>query len=388
MTLLNGFAVSETGRLGVSTGERRATRVLVIDLASPLRDKLVAFLEGSDGVEVVGLGASGAEAVRLARRLRPDVMTMSAAALGPAGLQAIRQIMHTTPTPIVITSASHGLADAAPTGSGSFDSAHERGAVDYTFAALQAGALTVVNEPRPADGATYVDLLATVRLMAGVPVIHHWKRETQPLPPVAAPDPRAWEARLRQVEVIGIAASTGGPAALTQLLQRLSPSFPAPIIVVQHVTSGFTTGLAQWLDLQTSLRVRVARHGDCLQPGTVWVSPDNYHLQVDRLGKIELHQEPSYKGLRPSANYLFRSMAATYGARALGIILTGMGDDGVEGLSRLHRQGGLTVAQDEASSVVYGMPQAAVARRAVDRVLALEHIAALLENLTVTHEGS
>lgn len=376
--------MSEAERPAMSEAAQRATRVLVIDLASPLRDTLVAFLEGSDGVEVVGLGASGAEAVRLARRLRPDVMTMSAAALGPGAIQAIRQIMRTAPTPIVITARSHETAGHAPAEGTVLDGAY-KAAPDYTFAALQAGALTVVNEPLPADRATYAELLTTVRLMAGVPVIHHWKRDTQPLPPLTAPDPQAWETRLRQVEMIGIAASTGGPAALTLLLQRLPARFPAPIVVVQHVTVGFTAGLAQWLDLQTPLRVCVARDGDRPVPGTVWVSPDDYHLEVDRLGKIRLHQQPPYKGLRPSANYLFRSMADTYGAQALGIILTGMGDDGAEGLSRLHRQGGLTIAQDEESSVVYGMPQEAVARRAVDRVLALEQIATLLENLSATH---
>lgn len=380
--------MSNAERCAASDATQRATRVLVIDLASPLRDTLVAFLEGSDGVEVVGLGASGAEAVRLARRLRPDVMTMSAAALGPGAVQAIRQIMRTAPTPIVITARSHETSGHVPTDEVPLDGVHAKAAPDYTFAALQAGALTVVNEPLPADRVTYAELLATVRLMAGVPVIHHWKRDTQPLPPLTAPDPQVWETRLRQVEMIGIAASTGGPAALTMLLQRLPAHFPAPIVVIQHVTAGFTAGLAQWLDLQTPLRVCVARDGDRPVPGTVWVSPDDYHLEVDRLGKLRLHQQPPYKGLRPSANYLFRAMADTYGAQALGIILTGMGDDGAEGLSRLHRQGGLTIAQDEESSVVYGMPQEAVARRAVDRVLALEQIATLLENLSATHRAA
>lgn len=364
----------------VSAIEQRAIRVLVIDLASAFRDRLVAFLEGSDGVEVVGLGASGPEAVRLARRLRPDVMTMSATGLGTGGIRAIRHIMRTAPMPIVITAHSHNA-----NGPAAVDAAL---AADYTFAALQAGALTVVNEPAATDPAAYAELLATVRLMAGVPVIHHWKQDTQPLPPIAAPDPREWEARLRQVEVIGIAASTGGPAALARLLQGLPTNFPIPIIVVQHVTLGFTAGLAHWLDVQTPLRVCVARRGDLPTPGGVWVSPDDYHLQVDRLGRIELHQEAPYKGLRPSANYLFRSLAQTYGARALGLILTGMGDDGAEGLSRLHRQGGPTIAQDEESSVVYGMPQAALARHAVDRALALEQIATLLENLSVTHHAA
>jgi two-component system chemotaxis response regulator CheB len=190
----------------------------------------------------------------------------------------------------------------------------------------------------------------------------------------------------RRVKMVGIASSTGGPGALVRVLGPLPADFPAPILVVQHVTKGFAAGLAEWLDGETSLRVALAGHGDTPQSGTVLLAPDDYHLQVNAQGVLELSKASPYKGLRPSANHLFRSLAHAYGPRAVGVILTGMGDDGVEGLAALHRAGGLTVAQGEESCVVYGMPREAVARRAVDRVLALEQIAVLLNQLAQQQE--
>jgi two-component system chemotaxis response regulator CheB len=178
--------------------------------------------------------------------------------------------------------------------------------------------------------------------------------------------------------MIGIAASTGGPGALATVLGPLLADFPVPILVVQHVTRGFDVGLAEWLDGETPLQVRVAGHSDTPQPGTVLLAPDDYHLLMNARGVVKLSKEPPYRGLRPSANYLFRSLARAYGPRAVGVVLTGMGDDGVEGLAALRRAGGLTVAQDKQSCVVYGMPREAAARNAVDRVLSLDQIAVTL----------
>jgi two-component system chemotaxis response regulator CheB len=291
------------------------------------------------------------------------------------GLEATRRIMRDAPTPIVIVTASPMRTD-----------------MDLTFEALRAGALTVVRKPGLADPETCDKLVQTVRLMADVPVVHHWGRdERRPPERLKAPPspeklaapllPISKDGRRRHVKVIGIAASTGGPSALTAVLGPLSGDFSLPILVVQHVTSGFTTGLAEWLDGETPLCVRVAGHGDRPQPGTVSVAPDDYHMRVNARGVIELCKEQPYRGLRPSANYMFQSMARFYGPRALGIILTGMGDDGAEGLEALHRAGGLTVAQDEQSCVVYGMPREAIARNIVDRVLPPNQIALALGQL-------
>jgi len=222
--------------------------------------------------------------------------------------------------------------------------------------------------------------------MSEVPVVHHRNgRRPESLARKAEETvtrlfPREADHQER-VQMIGIAASTGGPAALATVLGALPADFPVPILVVQHVTRGFVAGLAEWLDGETPLRVGLASHGDIPQPGTVLLAPDDYHMQVNARGVVELCREPPYKGLRPSANYLFRSLARAYGPRAVGIVLTGMGDDGAEGLEMLHQAGGLTVAQDEQSCVVYGMPHEAVARNAVDHVLSLDQIALTLGQL-------
>jgi two-component system chemotaxis response regulator CheB len=181
--------------------------------------------------------------------------------------------------------------------------------------------------------------------------------------------------------IVGIASSTGGPSALVQVLRALPGDFPLPILVVQHITRGFAGSLAEWMNKEIALQVRLAKVDESPMPGTVLIAPDDHHMQVSNQGRILLHNSPPYKGLRPSANYLFFSMAQVFGRRAAGVILTGMGDDGVDGLFELRQQGGLTLAQDEASSVVYGMPLEAVRRKAVDQVLSLEQIGAKLLQL-------
>ena len=350
---------------------RGPIRVVVVDDSPTVRDLLTTILSDAS-LQVVGCAANGEEAVRLVNRLRPDVVTMDVRMPKMDGLEATRRIMREAPTPIVIVAASMMRTD-----------------MDLTFESLKAGALTVVRKPGLRDPETCEQVAQTVRLMAGVPVIHHWDRESKvgnQKPEVGMAN-RGGElhADLRpltsDLRIIGMAASTGGPAALAAVLGTLRQDFPLPILVVQHMTTGFAAGLAEWLNSQTSLSVSVAGHGETPQPGTVLIAPDGYHLQVNLRGIVELVKEPPYKGLRPSANYLFSSLARAYGSKALGVILTGMGDDGVDGLETLRLSGGLSLAQDEASCVVYGMPREAVARNVVDRVLPLDQIALALGRL-------
>jgi two-component system chemotaxis response regulator CheB len=227
--------------------------------------------------------------------------------------------------------------------------------------------------------------------MADVPVVHHWGRKrSEPsergltLPASGVPVTTLLVRdvdNLPKVEMVAMASSTGGPATLARVLKLLPSTFSMPILIVQHVTRGFTGGLAEWLNAQTAIHVRVPSHGDSPQPGTALIAPDDYHMQVASDGTIELSKEEPYKGLRPSANFLFRSVAKRFGPHAVGIMLTGMGDDGVEGLEDLYFAGGFSMAQDEESCVVYGMPHAAVTRNIVDQVLPPEQIAATLVRL-------
>lgn len=334
-------------------------RVVVVDDTSTVCELLVAILEQAGDIQVVGIGFDGEDAVRLTKRLRPDVVTLDVRMPRVDGLEATRRIMREVPTPIVIVTGSL-----------------MRAGEDLTFEALQAGALTVIKTPGLADVETCNKVVETVRLMSDVPVVHHWGREAlKPMPAVPVAQSALDIDDGRSPQMIGIAASTGGPRVLVTVLKPLPTDFPVPILVVQHITGGFATGMAEWLDTETALHVGLASHGDAPQPGTVLLAPDDYHLQVNAKGTVELSREPPYRGLRPSANYLFRSLARAYGPRAVGVVLTGMGDDGAEGLETLRLAGGLTVAQDEQSCVVYGMPYEAVVRNAVDRVLTPDQIA-------------
>ena len=352
-------------------------RVVVVDDTPTVRELLVAILHQAEGIQVVGAGSDGEEAVRLVKRLRPDVVTMDVRMPRVDGLEATRRIMGESPTRIVIVTGSL-----------------MRAGEDLTFDALRAGALTVILTPGVADPETCDNVVRTVRLMSEVPVVHRWsKRERQrrskrlpaklvlPLLPKGTEDGRG-------VRIIGIASSTGGPGALATVLRPLTADFPIPILVVQHITPGFATGLAEWLNNETALRVGLAGHGDLPRSGTALIAPDDYHLQVNVRGEVELSKAPPYKGLRPAANYLFRSLARSFGSRAMGVVLTGMGDDGAEGMKDLHCAGGLTVAQDEASCVVYGMPREAVLRQAVDRILSPEQIAEALQGLASQRHGT
>lgn len=354
----------------------RPIRVIVVDDSPTVRNLLVAILQNTGDIQVVGTATNGEDAVRITRRLKPDVITMDINMPRMGGLEATRQIMTEIPTPIVVVSGSMMLSE-----------------MDLAFEALQAGALTLVRTPGLNDPEMCEQIIQTVRLMADVPVVRRWeisrpRANGKPATPVIPLPLPALSRDRRGIEVIGIASSTGGPVTLANILRPLPANFPIPILVVQHVTVGFGAGLAEWLNGEIALPVSIALHGRPLQPGTVMLAPDDYHLQINLNGLIELIREPQYRGLRPSANYLFNSLANIYGRHAVGVILTGMGDDGVDGLDKLHRAGGLTIAQDEKSCVVYGMPRAAVERQAVDQVLPPDQIALSLIQLGQSVQAS
>lgn len=345
-------------------------RVIVVDDSPTARDLLVGILSNSSGIQVVGTGSNGEEAIRLVQRLRPDVVTMDIRMPIMDGLEATRQIMRELPTPIVIISGSMQKPD-----------------VDLTFKALRAGALTALTKPGLEDADHCAHIVQTVRLMSEVHVVKHWHKpepESKVAPAQLAQDQKQLSSlgvidiQTLDVRVIGIASSTGGPSALASVLGSLPKDFPIPVVVVQHVSAGFAPGLADWLDTQTPLSVEVAAHGDPIRPGLVQIAPDDYHMRVTEIGTIELSKAPPYKGLRPSANHLFDSLAKNYGSKSVGVIMTGMGDDGAEGILSMHRAGAMTVAQDEKSCVVYGMPREAVIRNAIDRILTPENISFLL----------
>jgi chemotaxis response regulator CheB len=187
--------------------------------------------------------------------------------------------------------------------------------------------------------------------------------------------------KMQSIRIIGIAASPGGPSTLLNVLEPLTSDYPLPILVVQHVSQGFGTGLAEWLGSELKITVKLAQENEKPMPGKVYLAPDDFHMEVNMNGTIHLHKGPPYRGLRPSANYLFDSISKVYGKRAMGIILTGMGDDGAQGMLHLYQAGGLTIAQDRQSCIIYGMPKEAIDLGAVDVVLNPDQINYTLHQL-------
>jgi len=223
-------------------------------------------------------------------------------------------------------------------------------------------------------------LLSTIKSMAQVRTVRRIASGSFPSGEMPVTRPRA-AALGDKKRLVALTASTGGPAALHRILTELPATFPAPILVVQHIALGFADGLASWLDKACKLTVKVAQHGETLRPSTVYLSPDNRHLGVGANDVIIISDAPPVGGFRPSGSFLFESVAKHVGAAAVGLILTGMGDDGVAGLRQLRDAGGLVIAQDEESSIVFGMPRAAIQAGLPDQVVSLGLIAGRLNEI-------
>lgn len=343
------------------------TRILIAEDSGVVSLLLKSIFESEPGMQVIGQARNGLEAVRMARELKPDLITMDIRMPVMDGFEATRLIMSSNPVPIVVISSN-------------VDDEELR----TTFRAIEEGALAVIEKPvgfgHPDFQAMRRDLVDTVRAMAEVKVFRH-RAPTGP-PPVAfavAPAQRA-----RAPEIVAIGCSTGGPQALNALLGGLPAGFPLPILVVQHMSKGFIGGLAAWLQGNARLSIKLAEDRQKLEPATVYIAPDDRHLLVERGpdGLIaRLSDAPLVSGFRPSATPMFNSVARTCTDRGVGVLLTGMGSDGAEGLLAMRRAGARTLVQDEASSVVYGMPSSALALAAVDQVVRLDQMPAYLRKL-------
>jgi two-component system, chemotaxis family, protein-glutamate methylesterase/glutaminase len=245
--------------------------------------------------------------------------------------------------------------------------------------ALEAGALAALKKPRgfgdPGNGAE-AGMINTLKLMSEVKVVRRWNGTAAAARVAAKPMPRGPIGH--EVAIVAIGASTGGPPVLSRILSGLSPAFPAPILVVQHIAAGFTTGFAEWLATVSGMPIHVAHGGEIPLPGHVYVAPDDRHLRVNLLGELQTTRDEPHNGPRPGVGVLFRSVAERFGRRAVGVLLTGMGRDGAEELKLMADQGALTIAQDEESSVVFGMPAEAIRLGAASFVLPPHKIAELL----------
>ena len=336
-------------------------RVVIVNDSRTMRASIKAALAGAPDLVVVAEAADGVEAVEVVARMRPAVVLMDVVMPNSDGFAATREIMAHVPTPIVMISAVVDPRDSA-----------------VVFETLEAGALCIAEAPPAPSDPGYRfrcgALAQLVRSMAAIDVTRSRPGSTgapRPVQPRAAP-------RSSPISAIGIAASTGGPGALVSILAALPLGVMPPILIVQHIAVGFATSFASWLTERTRHPVEVARSGSLLERGRAYVAPDDYHLGITADHRVELSGDPPINRLRPAGDYLLRALARVLGHRALGVVLTGMADDGADGALALRRAGGTIAAQDEASSVIYGMPKAALDKGGVNDVVALGEIAAWL----------
>ena len=334
--------------------QRPPIRVLVVDDSLSARKAITTILASDPRIVIAGEAVNGLEALALVASLQPDVVTMDLEMPVMGGLEAIDRIMAQHPVPILVVTSVTGVRTA--------------------FDAMTRGAMDMVAKPG-ADAASRTELVKRVKLLAQMNLHTHPSIKPDPSGPapgvVRAPQNGA-EGRDRPAPaIVAIAASTGGPQAIQAILAQLPADFPLPIVVAQHMALGFTKGMADWLDGGTALRVAEARHGDHLRPGTVYLNPAEASMTVTPQHILHLEAPPSSQIHHPSCDFLLKSVAKAFGGRAMAAILSGMGSDGAAGMRAIRAAGGLTLAQDAESSVVFGMNRAAVEAGCIDKVLPL-----------------
>jgi two-component system chemotaxis response regulator CheB len=340
-------------------------RVLVVDDSALMRKLIPQMVETDQSIEVVGTAMDGTFCLKKIEELRPNVVTLDLQMPGMNGIDTLKEIMRRHPLPVIVVSS------------------HSTDGASITFKALGLGAFDFVTKPQDASAhmaETARQLIAKIKAAADCKVVRPGTlgaavRVEKTASAKSGPPP---------TKTVAIGISTGGPQALEYLLAQLPPDFPGTILVVQHMPSGFTEMFAKRLDELCALRVKEAQSGDVLQAGRVLICPGSRHMTVKRLPMgdvVVLNDDPLVNGHRPSVDVLFHSLAQEFGKMSVAVLMTGMGDDGAQGLGEVKKAGGMTIAQSEESCVVFGMPKAAIERGYATRVVGLEVLASTLQAL-------
>lgn len=336
---------------------KRLIRVLVVEDSILMCKVLTTLLNGDPEIIVTAIATNGKEAVELVPHLRPDLITMDMEMPLMDGLEAIKQIMSSHPTPILI-----------------FSSSVFRKGMEKVFQAISYGALDVMDKGEVVLKGNMNSgelLIEKVKQLAQKKVTYRFPMEerTEISPPIGS-----GRRKTPSPKIIAMVASTGGPQALLEILKPLPESFPCGIVIVQHIATGFLSGLVHWLDKECRIKIKIAEDSEAIRPGVAYIAPENLQMRVREGGRIKLSNETAENGHMPSGDVLLESVAKIYGRESIGIILTGMGRDGVIGLKAIKQNRGKTMAQDEKSCVVFGMPHAAIELGVVDQVLPLKRI--------------
>ncbi len=358
-------------------------KVLVVDDSAYMRHVLKSSLSAHPDIEVVDTARDGLDGLAKIDALQPDVVTLDLEMPRMDGFEALKRIMATHPLPVIILS-----------------SLSQEGA-DATIHALHLGAIDFV--PKPANGglslqAVAETLVAKIRQVAGADTRKLQAHKARPIAPAAPtpaaapPAPSLWGERLqpgrdgRTIVIIG--TSTGGPRALHEVVPRLPGSLPAGVLIVQHMPPGFTRSLAQRLNDVSALQVKEAELGDVIRPGVALLAPGNHHMVISGHGTVSLDDRPPEHGVRPAVDVTMESVARTYGANSVGVVLTGMGTDGTRGARLIKAAGGRIIAEDQSSCIIYGMPRSVIEAGLADRVAPLERIAAEIVKMSAGRASS
>lgn len=352
------------------TPANKMIRVLVVDDSALMRKLIPQLLERDNSIHVIGTAMDGAFALKKIEELKPDAITLDLEMPRMDGIETLRQIMRQQQVPVVVVSA------------------HTHEGASSTFKALHMGAFDFVAKPENvlAEGMNEIatELIAKIKAAVNSPIM---RRPALSAGKLSQPKPKRTNVSGPASKVVAIGISTGGPNSLEYMFSHLPAEFPASILVVQHMPAGFTDTFARRLNDSCLLDVKEAQSGDLLSAGRVLICPGDRHMRVRRMplgDVVVLSDDAKVNGHRPSADVLFRSVAPEFGADAVGLLMTGMGEDGAEGLGVMKASGALTIAQDEASSIVFGMPRAAIERGYANRVVSLEALA----NTLIVHCGN
>jgi two-component system, chemotaxis family, protein-glutamate methylesterase/glutaminase len=351
----------------VTVAKNKLVRLLIVDQSPAARERLRRLFDEVPDIDVVGEAGTIEKALDLLDDVSPTAVLTGCELPEPGSFAAVKEMMTLHPVPVVMVTKEDKASASA-----------------LDIQALEAGAVALVSwtrgDPNAAkEGGNH--LIRTVRAMSEVKVVRRRGHRAHEEPPSSTATPTlVLQAPGGRIDIVAIGASTGGPPVLQTILGGLSRPFPVPIVLVQHMSPGFQGSLVKWLSESTGIRLCVGEHGMPLDPGVVYLAPDNKHMALDSGGRMVLNSDPPENGSRPSVSVLFRSVAQHYGPRAVGILLTGMGRDGAKELRLMRDRGAVTIAQDEETSVVHGMPGEAIKLKGARYVLPPDRVAYVVEH--------